>query len=67
MPDESTMRDHLEDVMRENQELRTELRVYRKIAADAYAKAGGHIEPCLRGLMCSCGFTQYIMLDNQDK
>jgi hypothetical protein len=62
MPDESTMRDHLEDVMRENQELRTKLRVYQKIAADAYAKAGGHIDPCLRGVMCSCGLTQYMMI-----
>jgi hypothetical protein len=62
MPDESTMRDHLEDVMRENQELRTKLRVYQKIAADAFTKADGHIEPCLKAMMCSCGYTQYLMI-----
>lgn len=62
MPDESTMRDHLEDVMRENQELRTKLRVYQKIASDAFTKADGHIEPCLKAMMCSCGYTQYLMI-----
>ena len=62
MSDNGTLRDHLEDVMRENQELLAKLRVFKRIADQAFAKADGHIEPCLKAMMCSCGYQQYLMM-----
>ena len=66
MTDNGTLRDHLEDVMRENQQLRAKLRVFKRVADQAFAKADGHIEPCLKAMMCSCGYQQYLMIVEQD-
>ena len=62
MSDNGTLKDHLEDVMRENQQLRAKLRVFKRVAEQAFAKADGHIEPCLKAMMCSCGYQQYMMM-----
>jgi len=65
MSDNGTLKDHLEDLMRENQELRSKLRVFQRVASQAFTKADGHIEPCLKAMMCSCGYTQYLMISEE--
>ena len=66
MPDNGTLKDHLEDLMRENRDLRAKLRLFQRVASQAFTKADGHIEPCLKAMMCSCGYQQYLMIVEQD-
>ena len=62
MPDNGTLKDHLEDLMRDNRDLQAKLRLFQRVASQAFTKADGHIEPCLKAMMCSCGYTQYLMI-----
>ena len=66
MPDNGTLKDHLDDLMRENRDLRAKLRLFQRVASQAFTKADGHIEPCLKAMMCSCGYQQYLMIVEQD-
>ena len=66
MPDDGTLKDHLDDLMRENRDLRAKLRLFQRVASQAFTKADGHIEPCLKAMMCSCGYTQYLMIAEKD-
>ena len=66
MPDNGTLRDHLDDLMRENRDLQAKLRLFQRVASQAFTKADGHIEPCLKAMMCSCGYTQYLMIAEKD-
>jgi hypothetical protein len=66
MTDNGTLRDHLDDLMLENKDLRAKLRVMQRVASQAFSKADGHIEPCLKAMMCSCGYQQYLMMVEQD-
>jgi hypothetical protein len=66
MPDDGTLKDHLDDLMRENRDLRAKLRLFQRVASQAFTKADGHIEPCLKAMMCSCGYQQYLMIVEQD-
>ena len=66
MPDDGTLKDHLDDLMRENRDLRAKLRLFQRVASQAFTTADGHIEPCLKAMMCSCGYQQYLMIVEQD-
>lgn len=70
MPDEQTMKDHIEDLMYERNDLLRQVSLWRKVAEQAFTKADGHIEPCLKACMCNCGYEQFHALTsihNQEK
>ena len=62
MSNDEILKNHLQNLTRENQQLKAKLRVFQRVAHQAFTKADGHIEPCLKAMMCSCGYQQYLMM-----
>jgi hypothetical protein len=72
MPDESTMRDHIEDLMTEQsallkqtRQLQQQIDHLRKIADNAFNLAGGCITGCRGACMCSCGYEHWLALQHK--
>lgn len=58
--DNGTAKDHIEDLMLENRQLRKEMERWKRIGKMAFKQAG---ETCITGCrgacMCTCGFEHY--------
>jgi hypothetical protein len=74
MSDESTMRDHIEDLMTEQsallkqtRQLQQQIDHLRKIADKAFTLAGGCITGCRRACMCTCGYEHWLALQDKDE
>jgi hypothetical protein len=50
---------HMEYLEREIRLLEKEVQQLRKLLRKAYGLAGGHIDGCLRGMMCNCGYMHW--------
>lgn len=75
MPDEQTMKDHIEDLMIEKEQLLKQIRALtkekahlRKIVGMAFTQAGnGCITGCRTACMCTCGFEHYRYIVNEEQ
>ena len=73
MPDNGTMKDHIEDLMMELEAVRAQrdsyasrlfdtqymMRQWRRAATDAFTHADGCITGCRQACMCTCGYEHY--------
>lgn len=58
MADEQTMKDHIEDLMIERNQLLQQVRTWQNIAIKAFNTSHGHIQDCTV-FPCVCGWKEY--------